>query len=367
MPDYFYRQHGRQYGPVAGRELQVLARKGQLEPDAQVWAEGTTKRLLAKNVKNLFQNQNETKPIAADTETDREPIRSSAPVPPPPPLYQAEQWHVQMANGQRYGPITKAELDLWAAERRVNAECQVWRVGWPQWKPASDVYPALAAPASTPAYEPPVSSPAATSTPPPAPFPSAQKPKQGVASQLVQYGIKELTDPEKVKARHQQWLKDNQKKRANTEKLLSNPLTWVVVGGFCLLFFLYVTFVAILTSGDGTYRRPSNDMIGSANTLQGAKANAIGVWRWSDDLEGIKFTESITFREDGSYEQRGWDSYTDDVKIESVGTWSIEQDGDQYLVRLNHKSGYVFNMTNYDTFFIEDGVLRSEQGTIYQK
>ena len=166
MPNYFYRQHGQQHGPVTGRELQILARNGQLEPDTEIWMEGTARRLLAKNVKNLFHNQSKTGPSPADPQADRELIEPSAPVPPPPPTSQAGQWHVQMVDGQQCGPVTKAQLDLWVAERRIDAECQVWQVGWPQWKPAGDIYPALVARAAPSAGVPPV--PAALPSPTPA-------------------------------------------------------------------------------------------------------------------------------------------------------------------------------------------------------
>ena len=148
MPNYFYLQHGQQYGPVAGRELQLLARKGQLEPDAEVWLEGTAKRVLAKNVKNLFRNRSKTEPRTAVTQADPKPtecsaLASSSPAPP-----RAKPWYVLMADGQRYGPIAKAQLDQWAAERRLDAECQVWQAGWPEWKSAGDIYPALATPSA---------------------------------------------------------------------------------------------------------------------------------------------------------------------------------------------------------------------------
>lgn len=60
----------------------------------------------------------------------------------------AAVWHVQTPE-DRFGPITKAELDKWAAERRIDAQCQVWCEGWPEWKFAPEVYPHLAAQAAT--------------------------------------------------------------------------------------------------------------------------------------------------------------------------------------------------------------------------
>lgn len=54
-------------------------------------------------------------------------------------------WHVQTADGAHYGPVTKADLDAWVADERLDAECQVLMDGWDQWKWAEEVYPQLAA------------------------------------------------------------------------------------------------------------------------------------------------------------------------------------------------------------------------------
>lgn len=150
-----------------------------------------------------------------------------------------------MADGQRYGPITRDELDQWATEQRVNGECQVWQVGWPQWRLASEIYPGLAtppAPVPSPAPNPLSASPS-----------SPQQPKQGVVSQLVQFGIKEMTDPERVKARaeankrHQEQARKTQAEIGkHLKKLVRNPVAWVAVVGFSLLFF-GLFLVAILT------------------------------------------------------------------------------------------------------------------------
>ncbi len=53
-------------------------------------------------------------------------------------------WQLQVASGEVYGPISKAELDEWYAEGRVTAECQLLRESAEQWQWASDIYPALA-------------------------------------------------------------------------------------------------------------------------------------------------------------------------------------------------------------------------------
>ncbi len=61
-------------------------------------------------------------------------------------------WHVKTADGQEFGPVSKAELDGWVAEGRLDADSQVLQAGAPQWQWASDVYPQLAAPTPSPAF-----------------------------------------------------------------------------------------------------------------------------------------------------------------------------------------------------------------------
>ncbi|MCE9554649.1 MAG: DUF4282 domain-containing protein [Planctomycetes bacterium] len=69
---------------------------------------------------------------------------ASAPKIPTPGTEQG-MWHVQTADGAHYGPVTKADLDAWVTDERLDAECQVLMDGWEQWKWAEEVYPQLAA------------------------------------------------------------------------------------------------------------------------------------------------------------------------------------------------------------------------------
>ncbi|MCE9548717.1 MAG: DUF4339 domain-containing protein [Planctomycetia bacterium] len=50
---------------------------------------------------------------------------------------------MQTSEGTRYGPVTRAELDVWLAEDRLDAECQLLKEGWDQWKWAEEVFPQL--------------------------------------------------------------------------------------------------------------------------------------------------------------------------------------------------------------------------------
>lgn len=64
----------------------------------------------------------------------------------------ADQWHLKTPDGQHYGPLSRAQLDAWAAEQRISADCQLWQEGWPSWQWAGSVIPALAA--ATPRHAP---------------------------------------------------------------------------------------------------------------------------------------------------------------------------------------------------------------------
>lgn len=77
----------------------------------------------------------------------------------PPAAKDTPEWHVQIGDGEEYGPVTKAELDEWVAEGRLDGNCQLLKDGWDQWKWADDVYPQLAegdAPQDPPAAAEPV-------------------------------------------------------------------------------------------------------------------------------------------------------------------------------------------------------------------
>ena len=63
---------------------------------------------------------------------------------PAQPDEDAPCWHLQTADGARYGPATRAQLDQWFNQGRVGTTCLLWRPGWDQWRPAPAVYPQLA-------------------------------------------------------------------------------------------------------------------------------------------------------------------------------------------------------------------------------
>lgn len=76
------------------------------------------------------------KPQPASKPTPQAAYRSTPQLP--------DRWFVKTGTGDEYGPVTKAELDTWLTEDRLDDDCQLLQEGWEQWKWASDVYPSLA-------------------------------------------------------------------------------------------------------------------------------------------------------------------------------------------------------------------------------
>jgi len=57
-----------------------------------------------------------------------------------------QQWYLQAdetGETEPYGPVSKEEMDNWAAEGRLDGTCQVLKEGWEQWKWAEEIYPEL--------------------------------------------------------------------------------------------------------------------------------------------------------------------------------------------------------------------------------
>ena len=51
-------------------------------------------------------------------------------------------WHYEK-NGTPFGPITDVQLEAAKANGEVRAHTRVWCEGWPDWKDASEVWPAM--------------------------------------------------------------------------------------------------------------------------------------------------------------------------------------------------------------------------------
>lgn len=52
-------------------------------------------------------------------------------------------WHMRTPEGQSYGPVTRDELDRWAAQGRLSAECQLSQAAAGPWESAVVLFPNL--------------------------------------------------------------------------------------------------------------------------------------------------------------------------------------------------------------------------------
>jgi hypothetical protein len=65
-------------------------------------------------------------------------------VDPSQPASDGEHWRLRTEDGSVYGPVHKADIDVWFTEGRITAASQLQRDGSHGWVAASEVYPALA-------------------------------------------------------------------------------------------------------------------------------------------------------------------------------------------------------------------------------
>jgi TM2 domain len=67
-----------------------------------------------------------------------------SPAPPPPiPAPPADEWYLQTADGEEFGPVPRGELDDWFGEGRITVDCQLRSAADEHWQAAADVYPEL--------------------------------------------------------------------------------------------------------------------------------------------------------------------------------------------------------------------------------
>lgn len=92
--------------------------------------------------------------ISSYTLLDEAQATIAAPLPSqafanPPAKETAEQWWMKIDDGREFGPVDRATLDRWYAERRIGPTTQLKRQHDGQWHPASRVFPELAAASTT--------------------------------------------------------------------------------------------------------------------------------------------------------------------------------------------------------------------------
>jgi len=96
----------------------------------------------------------------------------SASSPVSDPLSEAgnKVWYVRPPSGDQYGPAGSDVMRSWIDEGRVSGDCLVWQEGWPDWRPAGEVFTQLRtgrpdpAPAAFEVVKTPVSAASSTAT-----------------------------------------------------------------------------------------------------------------------------------------------------------------------------------------------------------
>lgn len=78
---------------------------------------------------------------------------------------QGSVWFVRTPTGDQFGPADTATFQDWVKEGRVAPDCLVWQEGWPDWRPAADVLPGMAATLSTGTSAPPAPPPSTAPAP----------------------------------------------------------------------------------------------------------------------------------------------------------------------------------------------------------
>lgn len=112
-------------------------------------------------------------------------------------------WHLKTEEGDIYGPVPRNELDQWAAQGRISADCQLLLDGSDQWQWATDLYPDLEEEfeEEEPDTPPPAAVPtmpaaaAAKSTPAPEPAKPVETPKPAIPAKPTASKPTEPTKP----------------------------------------------------------------------------------------------------------------------------------------------------------------------------
>ncbi len=79
------------------------------------------------------------------------PLKKAPITPPagPASVRPVVRWHVQTKEGEKFGPISREELQGWVEDGRVTAQCQILQEGATQWQWASELFPVLGKQQST--------------------------------------------------------------------------------------------------------------------------------------------------------------------------------------------------------------------------
>jgi len=86
-------------------------------------------------------------------------------------------WHLRTPEGQTYGPVSWRQVEAWAREGRVSADCELAATSEGPWRAASELLPGLQQPATRPLSPP--------ASPAPAPWGASPVPARQAGSPAV--------------------------------------------------------------------------------------------------------------------------------------------------------------------------------------
>jgi hypothetical protein len=97
-----------------------------------------------------------------DNDNDDETAVDAHVIDAAPPI---DSWHVRTPDGSRWGPVSRGELDAWAANGRITAGCKLQRSGSDEWIDAARLLQLPPAPPSPPYHSAPSAPPVTGAAP----------------------------------------------------------------------------------------------------------------------------------------------------------------------------------------------------------
>lgn len=159
----------------SGERVAAVDASGAAVPasDALTLSRGSEPRRSSTNLRPAAESSAPPTPVsvaapASAPEAVAKPLSETATA-VPPTSSEPIVWYVRPAAGGQYGPASSETFMQWQAEGRVAADSWVWRTGWADWKPGSEVQSSAAPPTSAP----PAAAPPLASAPPPIAAPPA--------------------------------------------------------------------------------------------------------------------------------------------------------------------------------------------------
>ena len=96
--------------------------------------------LVPSKTESVAETAENLTPLAAEAATQPDEQEIPVAIAPPP---DHRQWWLKTPQGAVYGPISKAQLDIWCEDGRIADDCHVKHEEEHAWRGAADEYPVL--------------------------------------------------------------------------------------------------------------------------------------------------------------------------------------------------------------------------------